>query len=167
MERFAPSVVLVALVACASSPPRTEPPKTDEAAPVEPASKPANEPEPHDDTLPAYVPPPDPPYVPPPAGAAPRLPPAPVASPEEVKACAARGGKMEPVCMLGSLECVIRYRDAGKRCTDKKDCAGDCVYEGPHPIPANPVGKCERTSDPCGCKAKMIRGKVQPAMCVD
>jgi hypothetical protein len=42
-----------------------------------------------------------------------RQPNLPHATPEEEKACAARGGKIEPVCMLGNLECVLRHRDGG------------------------------------------------------
>lgn len=117
--------------------------------------------------LPPYEPPldePPPPYVsaPPPTSA-----PAPTVTPAEEKACAARGGKIQPVCMLGTLECVLRFRDGGKRCTDKRDCAGQCLYEGPHPAPTQAVGACQRTSDPCGCKAPIVNGSVRPAFCVD
>lgn len=75
---------------------------------------------------------------------------------------------MQPVCMMGKLECVVRYRDGGKRCTDKKDCIGDCLYEGSGPPPsANAVGACQRTSDPCGCKIPIVGGRVRPGLCVD
>lgn len=85
----------------------------------------------------------------------------------EKQACAARGGKIQPVCMAGDLECVITYRDGGKRCTDKKDCIGKCLYEGSDPPAKNPVGACQRTSDPCGCQAPIVGHKVQMAFCVD
>jgi hypothetical protein len=92
----------------------------------------------------------------------------PTATRAEEKACAARGGKIEPVCMMGNLECVLRYRDGGKRCTDKKDCTGDCLYEGSAPPPVEKaVGACQRTSDPCGCKAPIVKGQVRPALCRD
>src|SRR5262249_6278598 len=45
----------------------------------------------------------------------------------ETRACAARGGTIEPVCMLGELMCVVRYRDGGKPCSDKSDCVGECL----------------------------------------
>jgi hypothetical protein len=127
----------------------------------------------HDEPLPAYVPPPDPPYVPPPPSAATASSSAaapandPVPSAADQKECAARGGKIQPVCMRGLPECVIRYRDAGKRCTDKKECTGDCVYEGRQPAPATGSGVCQRTSDPCGCRARVIGGQIQPTMCMD
>src|ERR1051326_6565248 len=67
----------------------------------------------------------------------------------ETRACAARGGTIEPVCMLGELMCVVRYRDGGKECSDKSDCLGECLYEGSEPAPPNAVGRCQRTNDPC------------------
>ena len=75
---------------------------------------------------------------------------------------------MQPVCMMGELACVIEYRDAGKRCTDKRDCRGQCLYEGPDPPPpSKAIGVCQRTSDPCGCKAFIHDGHVEPTLCAD
>ncbi|HMJ14538.1 MAG TPA: hypothetical protein VK524_24165 [Polyangiaceae bacterium] len=74
---------------------------------------------------------------------------------------------MQRVCMLGELACVVRYRDGGKRCSDKRDCMGECLYESPDPAPPKAVGNCQRTSDPCGCKAPIHHGRVEPAVCVD
>jgi hypothetical protein len=88
-------------------------------------------------------------------------------TPEDVQECKARGGKIEPVCMAGALVCVLRHRDGGKRCTDQSQCTGGCFYEGPQPAPAGATGVCQRTSDPCGCKARVIGGKVQPTICTD
>lgn len=85
----------------------------------------------------------------------------------ETRNCAARGGTIEPVCMLGEPACVVRYRDGGKRCRDKRDCTGECLYEGPDPPASGAVGNCQRTSDPCGCKAPIHHGHVEPALCVD
>jgi hypothetical protein len=85
----------------------------------------------------------------------------------EVRQCTARGGTIQPVCMSGQLACVVRYRDGGKRCRDKRDCTGECLYEGPVPAPATAVGSCQRTNDPCGCKAPIQHGSVQSTLCVD
>lgn len=75
---------------------------------------------------------------------------------------------MQPVCMLGHLECVVTFRDAGKRCTDKKDCTGECLFEGPGAPPkSNVVGKCQRTSDPCGCRTTIAHGQIKDSICVD
>lgn len=114
-------------------------------------------------TAPPPSAPPQPAPAPPPAG-----PSSPQPTAAEIKACAARGGKIQPVCMLGGLECVIRFRDGGKKCTDKKDCTGECLFEGSSPPPSGKAsGACQRTSDPCGCKIPIVAGKVQPGICVD
>ena len=85
----------------------------------------------------------------------------------ETRECAARGGTIQAICMLGELACVVHYRDGGKRCRDKRDCTGQCLYEGPTPPPAQAAGSCQRTSDPCGCKAPIHKGRVEAALCVD
>ena len=89
------------------------------------------------------------------------------ATADETRQCRARGGTIQPVCMLGELACVVRYRDGGKRCSDKRDCTGECLYDGPGPAPLTGFGTCQRTSDPCGCKAPIHHGRVQPALCID
>jgi hypothetical protein len=177
------ALVLAAIASCTppvttapATPPTTRPAPTVSVS-VSPPPAPTPEPaaaeveEPREvDSLPRYVPMPNAPPAPnaqPAPGAQPAQPDVPAPTPAEQKACAARGGKIEPVCMLGELMCVIRYRDGGKRCVDKRDCTGECLYEGPTPAPAKPVGACQRTSDPCGCKAPIVNGKVAPAMCVD
>ncbi len=85
----------------------------------------------------------------------------------ETRRCAARGGTIQPVCMAGELACVVRYRDGGKRCSDKRDCTGECLYEGNDPAPEKAIGACQRTSDPCGCKAVVHDGHVEPTLCAD
>ena len=59
--------------------------------------------------------------------------------------------------------CVLAFKDAGKACTDKKDCQGDCLGEGEKAK----AGKCAPDNDPCGCKTKIVGGKATPTMCVD
>lgn len=175
--RLAAVAVLASVAACGSRAPAPQPPtpqpvRPSPAAPAAPETEAiasgteAGPEEPADDALPTYVSPPDAPYRPPPG---PPSTPAhvPGPTPEDEKECKARGGRIQAVCMLGSFECVIRYRDGGKRCTDKRDCTGECWYEGPRPIPAQAAGVCQRTSDPCGCHARVIGGKVQPTMCLD
>ncbi|HEX7665033.1 MAG TPA: hypothetical protein VF407_10995 [Polyangiaceae bacterium] len=122
----------------------------------------------------------DVPYDPPPPDPTPTATPAPAASDDasqpwnrkpsaaEVKACSARGGKLQPVCMSGALECVIHYKDAGKPCKGKKDCTGGCFYMGDRPEPGTSViGNCQATSDPCGCKTIVENGKVGSSICTD
>jgi len=167
-----PGYVLVAAVTGCVTPRAPPPAPPSGAVPAAPAERPATEtrapaiddataseeppaePAPHESTSPP----------PPPAEPAAQEP---ATTPVEAKACAARGGTIQPVCMLGKLECVVRYRDAGNPCTDGAQCLGECLYEGEDPPPAKPVGRCQRTSDPCGCKAPIVSGRVEPALCVD
>ncbi len=83
--------------------------------------------------------------------------------------CAARGGTMQAVGRAQTMQCVVRYADAGKRCTTGSDCAGDCRIEST-PFPeagAAAVGQCQADSRPFGCHASVENGKARPAICVD
>ncbi|MGA0546687.1 hypothetical protein ACO2Q1_15550 [Brevundimonas sp. VNH65] len=83
--------------------------------------------------------------------------------------CAARGGTMQPVGRAQTMQCVVRYADAGKRCMTGSDCAGDCrVEQAPFPeAGAAAVGQCQADSRPFGCYARVENGKATPAICVD
>jgi hypothetical protein len=91
------------------------------------------------------------------------------ASVRDAEACSTRGGTWRRVCLMGTWSCVMPYRDGGKTCADKKDCTGQCRYEGSESLaPGSPAkGVCQRNSDPCGCFAEVRDGKIQPALCVD
>lgn len=83
--------------------------------------------------------------------------------------CAARGGPMQPVGRAQTMQCVVKFADAGKRCTTGSDCAGDCrVEQAPFPeAGATAVGQCQADSRPFGCYARVENGKATPAICVD
>jgi hypothetical protein len=91
------------------------------------------------------------------------------ASAGDAKACTDHGGSWRRVCMMGKWSCVKNYADAGKVCKDKKDCQGQCRYQGDRDLaPGSPAtGVCQRDSDPCGCFAEVRDGKLQHALCVD
>lgn len=83
--------------------------------------------------------------------------------------CAQRGGTMKPVGRAQTVQCVVSYSDAGKRCTDGDQCQGDCRLEAA-PFPqagASATGQCQAESTAFGCYAKVEDGKAQPAICVD
>ena len=101
--------------------------------------------------------------APPPSGPAPEVIERP---PTAAEKCAAQGGTIQPICRSGHLACVVRYRDGGKPCSDKSDCIGECRYEGRFPAPPNPTGRCQLTSDPCGCRDVIHDGRVDP-LCAD
>ena len=93
-----------------------------------------------------------------------------VAGTEDSAACARAGGKMLPQGRMQSVRCVITYADAGRRCTDGDDCAGDCRVEDVADAPAagaNAVGQCQASSSRFGCYTTVEGGKAEATICVD
>lgn len=91
-------------------------------------------------------------------------------SADAAAACAARGGEMQPQGRMQTLQCVIAYADAGKRCTDGDDCQGDCRVEdvtAAPPAGAAAVGQCQARSGRFGCYATVEAGKAEATLCVD
>jgi len=89
---------------------------------------------------------------------------------EDAAACAAAGGKMLPQGRMQSVRCVITYADAGQRCTDGDDCAGDCRVEDVANAPAagtNAVGQCQASSSRFGCYTTVENGRAEATICVD
>jgi hypothetical protein len=77
---------------------------------------------------------------------------------------------MLPQGRMQSVRCVITYADAGRRCTDGDDCAGDCRVEdvaNPPAAGANAVGQCQASSSRFGCYTKIEDGKAEATLCVD
>lgn len=89
---------------------------------------------------------------------------------EDAAACAARGGKMLPQGRMQTLRCVVTYADAGRRCTDGDDCAGDCRVDDVANAPTagtNAVGQCQVNSSRFGCYTTVEGGKAEATICVD
>lgn len=98
--------------------------------------------------------------------------PAPVAVPESAAAadCLARGGRMQPVGRMQTMQCVVRYADAGKRCTDSDQCAGECRVADVTARPAEGAavaGVCQADSNRFGCFTRVEDGKAEATLCVD
>lgn len=88
----------------------------------------------------------------------------------EAGACSARGGTLKAVGRLQSMQCIVPYADAGKRCTDGDQCQGDCRVEGSSGIlEGRPVsnGVCQADSDRFGCFTTVEDGKASATLCVD
>jgi len=93
-----------------------------------------------------------------------------VAGSEDAAACARAGGKMLPQGRMQSVRCVITYADAGRRCTDGDDCAGDCRVGDVASTPAAgapAVGQCQVNSSRFGCYTTVEGGKAEATLCVD
>jgi putative hemolysin len=93
-----------------------------------------------------------------------------VAGTEDAAACAAAGGKMLPQGRMQTVRCVITYADAGQRCTDGDQCAGDCRIADLANTPstgASAVGQCQANSSAFGCYTTVEGGKAEATICVD
>ena len=94
----------------------------------------------------------------------------PVPSPEQ---CAASGGKIEKVGLIGTPACLIPTADAGKSCRDSSECQGRCLvddWEGDKPprIGTVSTGLCEASNLTFGCFAEVREGKIGSTfLCVD
>jgi hypothetical protein len=97
--------------------------------------------------------------------------PDPVQVPESAAAadCIARNGTMQPVGRMQTMQCVVRYADAGKRCTDSDQCAGECrTADAARPAEgASVAGICQATSNQFGCFTRVEDGKAEATLCVD
>ena len=96
---------------------------------------------------------------------------APQPTPEEIAAadCAARGGAMQEVGRLRTLQCVIRYSDAGKPCRTGSDCLGDCRTAGSVAVleGRETTGVCQADSNRFGCYTTIENGRAEATICVD
>jgi hypothetical protein len=101
------------------------------------------------------------------------------ANASEMAKCSAMGGSLRRVGDLQLNACVHAYADGGKVCTDKSECEGECRIVDdtrPHDLQnwveslssSEPkAGRCQWTDDKFGCRSTVVRGQVQPTLCVD
>lgn len=84
-------------------------------------------------------------------------------------ACTARGGQMQQVGRMQSWQCVVKYADAGKRCTDASQCEGQCEIAGNSGIAAGAAatGVCQADSKRFGCRTTVKDGKAEGTLCID
>lgn len=87
----------------------------------------------------------------------------------EALSCAARDGEMRQVGRMQSWQCIILYADAGKRCTDGDQCAGDCRAPGQTHVAEGvaAAGVCSADSDRFGCHTTIEDGQAAATLCVD
>ncbi|WP_312781020.1 hypothetical protein [Brevundimonas sp.] len=83
--------------------------------------------------------------------------------------CSSRGGQMQQVGRAQTWQCVVKYADAGKRCTDASQCEGDCEIAGNSGIApgASAVGQCQADSNRFGCRTTVKDGKAEATLCID
>lgn len=101
---------------------------------------------------------------------APHADPAAAAAPAstDAAACAAQGGELRPLGRLQRVQCVVPYADAGKRCSSRSDCKGQCLGDTEWTAGVAATGTCQRDiSENFGCRQRIDNGKAQGTICVD
>ncbi|MBD9470790.1 hypothetical protein [Pseudoxanthomonas sp. PXM01] len=84
--------------------------------------------------------------------------------------CAASGGRVQTLGRLQREQCVVAYADAGKSCSSKSDCSGQCLASGDEELVpgAKATGVCQRdVSQNFGCRQRIDGGVAEGTICVD
>ncbi|WP_314106480.1 hypothetical protein [uncultured Stenotrophomonas sp.] len=84
--------------------------------------------------------------------------------------CAAAGGELKPLGRLQRVQCVVPYADAGKACSAKSECTGQCLSQGETELVAGSKarGVCQTdVSQNFGCRQRIDNGVAQGTICVD
>jgi hypothetical protein len=82
--------------------------------------------------------------------------------------CEAAGGKWGRFGLRQQELCDLPAPDAGKACTDSKDCASACVAPDAAPVASTSEGKCYGRMLLLGTCLKQVRGGVvAPPLCAD
>ncbi|MBT2767333.1 hypothetical protein J7J08_06755 [Stenotrophomonas sp. ISL-67] len=91
-------------------------------------------------------------------------------APTDAAGCAAAGGELKPLGRLQRVQCVVPFADAGKACSAKADCSGQCLADGETELVAGATarGVCQRdVSQTFGCRQRIDNGVAQGTICVD
>ena len=84
------------------------------------------------------------------------------------EACEAAGGKWGRFGLRQRDLCDLPAPDAGKACTDSKDCASACIAPEAAPVASSSEGKCHARMLLLGTCLKQVRGGVvTPPLCAD
>lgn len=66
--------------------------------------------------------------------------------------CLAKGGSWQQEGKLQSWQCVIKYADGGKTCSQSSECKGSCIVHD-YPKDNEPfTGVCADSDSPFGCR---------------
>ena len=93
----------------------------------------------------------------------------PVLSAVQAEQCRVEGG-FESKAPFGSPICQIPYADAGKICSGKSNCIGQCLSDAPENWQKLSVGtpiegRCEAQKQTFGCDARVENGKSTRPWC--
>lgn len=84
------------------------------------------------------------------------------------KACEAEGGNWQKVGRAQLAACVLPASDAGKQCSDSRDCEVACITlkEGLKPG-TSMAGQCHESTNLFGCRTHITEGVAEPTLCID
>jgi len=86
----------------------------------------------------------------------------------DAAACRQAGGALTPLGRLQRVQCVVPYADAGKACSAKADCTGQCLAQGEVAPGAKAQGLCQvDISQNFGCRQRIDGGVALGTICVD
>nr|CAA6824376.1 MAG: Unknown protein [uncultured Thiotrichaceae bacterium] len=82
--------------------------------------------------------------------------------------CKQRGGKWTNGGILGLYGCLRQAKDAGKVCSDNKQCEYDCLASTSNPPSAgqSATGVCQTSNSYKGCRIEIKKGIAQPEFCI-
>ncbi len=91
-----------------------------------------------------------------------------VTAPTDAAACRQAGGELAPLGRLQRVQCVVPYADAGKACSAKADCTGQCLAQGEIAPGAKARGTCQADiRQNFGCRQRIDGGVALGTICVD
>ena len=82
--------------------------------------------------------------------------------------CKAKGGRWEKTGKLQKESCILPTNDAGKSCTDSKQCQVACISLKENIQPETQViGQCHDSTHKFGCRTYVTDGKAEATLCID
>jgi hypothetical protein len=91
-------------------------------------------------------------------------------TPHQVKQCYALKGRPAMISFL-TEGCIRPYPDAGKACSDRRECEGECIYNGAQG-PSLPLGTqglkgvCEAETGHISCRFTLHEGALSREPCI-
>lgn len=82
--------------------------------------------------------------------------------------CKAKGGSWEKIGKPQREGCILPTSDAGKNCTDSKQCQVACITSKENIQPGTQVtGQCHDSTYQFGCRTYVADGKAEATLCID
>lgn len=80
--------------------------------------------------------------------------------------CTARGGEWKQLGRAPVQQCLLKTADAGKACSDSRECEGQCLAAEGTTDGTTAPGQCSVDNNAFGCQTR-LRDGVASTICVD